>query len=338
MKLAIHKSSWGFSPEWISYCDEHNIPYKIVNCYDSDIISQLRDCDMLLWHHHHALAKDKLLAKELLYALEQGGMKVYPNFHSGWHFDDKLGQKYLLEYINAPLVPTYAFYSKEDATKFIAQTSFPKVFKLRGGAGSSNVKLVHNQSDAKSLIKTAFGAGFKSYNGWGNLMETLRKYKLGKANSAAVLKSLRRLVVSTDYAKIHGREKGYVLFQDFIPNNNFDIRVVVTGEKAFAIKRMVRENDFRASGSGSVKHQREEIDIRCIAIAFDVAKRLKLQSVAYDFVFDVDNNPLIIEISYGFGTDGTSQCEGYWDPELQWHDQKINPARLVLESLINDLR
>src|SRR5690606_33424693 len=119
-----------------------------------------------------------------------------------------------------------------------------------------------------------------------NIKETIRKYKLGKATSIQVLKSIRRLFVSTEFAQIHGREKGYVLFQDFIANNTFDIRVIVTGRKAFAIKRMVRENDFRASGSGYVKHQKEEIDIRCVEIAFDVAEKLKLQSVAYDFVFD----------------------------------------------------
>lgn len=336
MKLAIHKSEWSYSGQWIEYCEEHNIEYKIVNCYDTDIISNLRDCDMLLWHHHHILPKDKLFAKQLLFALEQGGMKVYPNFKTGWHFDDKLGQKYLLEYINAPLVPTDVFYSKKDAYEWCAKANFPKVFKLRGGAGSTNVKLAHTRKQAQALIDIAFGSGFKSYNGWGNIVETLRKYKAGKANFTQVLKSLRRLFMSTEYAKIYEKEKGYVLFQDFIPNNSFDIRVVVTGDKAFAIKRMVRENDFRASGSGNVKHQKEEIDIRCIGIAFDVAAKLELQSVAYDFVFDQQNNPLIIEISYGFGTDGSSKCEGYWDRELVWHDQKINPARLIIESILKN--
>ncbi|MCR5861700.1 hypothetical protein LRS05_05925 [Flavobacterium sp. J372] len=73
MKLAIHKSNWGFSPHWIEYCEKKGIPFKIVDCYKSDIIEQVEDCDVLLWHHHHTLAKDKLFAQQLLFALEHSG-------------------------------------------------------------------------------------------------------------------------------------------------------------------------------------------------------------------------------------------------------------------------
>src|SRR5690606_35268628 len=139
------------------------------------------DCTLLLWHHHHALAKDKVFAKQLLFALEQGNMRVYPDFNTGWHFDDKVGQKYLLESVGAPLIPTEVFYSREESYKWASATTFPKVFKLRGGAGSSNVKLVRTEREARKLIDIAFGAGFNSYDGWGNIKETIRKYKLGKA-------------------------------------------------------------------------------------------------------------------------------------------------------------
>ena len=117
--IAIHKSAWGFSPDWTKYCEENSISFKIVNCYDSDIIEQIMDCKALLWHHHHSLSEDKLFARELLFAIEQSGTKVFPNFNTAWYFDDKLGQKYLLEAIKAPLVPTFAFYSKKDALNWI---------------------------------------------------------------------------------------------------------------------------------------------------------------------------------------------------------------------------
>ena len=152
MKLAIHKSKWGFSKDWITYCKEKKIPFKIVNCYDSDIIDQIQDCDVLFWHHHHTLAKDKIFAKQLLFAVQQSGTKVFPDFNSGWHFDDKLGQKYLLEAVGAPLVPTYVFYSRQEANKWLDSATFPKVFKLRGGAGSTNVKLVYTKNEAKKFM------------------------------------------------------------------------------------------------------------------------------------------------------------------------------------------
>ena len=37
MKIAIHNSKGSFSDRWIDYCQKNNIPFKIVNAYDSDI-------------------------------------------------------------------------------------------------------------------------------------------------------------------------------------------------------------------------------------------------------------------------------------------------------------
>ncbi len=74
--------------------------------------------------------RDILFAKQLLFSLEQSGIIVFPDFNTGWHFDDKVGQKYLLETIDAPLVPSYVFYSKKEALEWDEQTNFPKVFKL----------------------------------------------------------------------------------------------------------------------------------------------------------------------------------------------------------------
>lgn len=92
MKIAIHHSPHSFSERWIEYCKEKNIPYKIVNAYDSDIVKKVEDCDAFMWHHHHANYKDTLFAKQLLYSLQTAGKKVFPDFHTGWHFDDKVGQ------------------------------------------------------------------------------------------------------------------------------------------------------------------------------------------------------------------------------------------------------
>ena len=320
MKIAIHYNPGNFSERWIKYCKENGIDYKIVNAYDSSIISQVSDCDAFMWHHHHGNPKDILFAKQLLYSLEESGKRVFPNFRTGWHFDDKVGQKYLLESIGAPLVPSYVFYSKNDALEWVNNTTFPKVFKLRGGAGASNVKLAHTANEARKFIRKAFGRGFSQFNRWGYLKERIRKWRLGKDSFLGVCKGLGRLLIPTDFAKMHRREKGYVYFQDFIPNNTSDIRVCVVGDKAFALKRLTRKGDFRASGSGSIIYDKAQIDDRCVSIAFDVNKRLKCQSVAFDFVFDKEKNPLIVEISYGYAVKAYDLCEGYWSSDMQWHN------------------
>ena len=89
MKIAIHEREGSFSDGWINYCEKNAIPYKIVNVYKSNIIEQVSDCNALVWHHHHDLFKDTLFAKQLLFSLQQAGKRVFPDFATCWHFDDK---------------------------------------------------------------------------------------------------------------------------------------------------------------------------------------------------------------------------------------------------------
>lgn len=334
--IAIHQQNHSFSSEWILYCQVNNLPYKLVNCHSSDIIDQLKHCSCLMWHYSHLSPIDIVMAKSLMYAIEQAGIKIFPNFNTAWHFDDKVGQKYLLEAINAPIVPTWVFYDKQEALNWIKDTQFPKVFKLRGGAGSQNVKLAKSKKNAISFVNKAFNNGFSNYDKWGSLIERVRKWKKGMVSIKEPFKGVVRLLFPPVYSKVMGREFGYLYFQEFMPNNNFDIRVIVIDNKAFAIKRMVRENDFRASGSGMIKYAKEEFDERCIQIAFEVTNNLKAQCIAFDFIFDKINNPLIVEISYGFAMHGYYDCPGYWDSTLKWHEGKFNPYGWMIDALINE--
>ena len=330
MKIGIHQTNGSFSDRWIAYCESNHVAYKIVDCYKSDIIQQLADCDALMWHFNHQSPKDVLFAKQLLYSVKASGKKVFPDFDTVWHFDDKVGQKYLLEAIDIPLVPSYVFYTKKEAIEWANQTDFPKVFKLRGGAGSANVTLVRTKANAYKLISQAFGSGFSPYEGWSNLRERIRKYKNGKTSLFDVFKGVIRLIYTTDFAKVHGREKGYAYFQDFIANNDSDVRVIVIDEKAFAIKRMVRENDFRASGSGEIYYEKALFDLKTIKLSFDIASKLHSQCVALDFVYQ-NEQPLIVEISYGFSIAGYDRCIGYWSSDMIWHEGFFNPQIWMID-------
>ena len=334
MKIAIHKREGSFSDRWINYCKKKSIPYKIVNVYKSNIIEQISDCSALMWHHHHGIYKDVLFAKQLSFSLQMAGKGVFPDFYTCWHFDDKVGQKYLLESIGVPFVPTHVFYSKDETLEWIDKATFPKVFKLRGGAGSSNVKLLKTKKEAIKFAKKTFGKGFKPFNTWENFIVTWRKYIKGETSFKGVLYRFYLSVLSPKNSQMYPNEKGYFYMQDFIPDNTFDIRVVVIGDRAFAIKRITRENDFRASGSGKIVYKKEEIDERCVKISFDVNNKINSQCIAYDYVFDSNNNPLIIEISYGFSASAYDKCTGYWDSDLNWFEGEFNPYGWMITNLI----
>jgi len=333
MKIAIHDIKGFFSNRWICYCEAQGIDYKLVNCYNSDIMEQLSDCDALMWHFNHKGAKASKFAKELLYAVQASGKKVFPDFNSVWHFDDKLGQKYLLEALDTPLVPTYVFFSKKEALAWADETTYPKVFKLRNGSASDNVKLVRSKRDAYHLIARAFGRGFKQYEGWNNLKERMRKFFLGKTSFYEVIKGICRLFWAPAYARLNNREMGYVYFQDFIPGNDHDIRIFVVGNKAYGIRRNVRKNDFRASGSADYLYEKEHFSEEVLRLSFELIEKLKAQCVVFDFVF-LEGKPLLVEISYGTVIESFDPCVGYWDRQLNWYDEKFDACGLMIENLL----
>lgn len=337
MMIAIQPVRGGFDRRWIEYCKACNIPFKIVDCYRNDIIDQLKDCSALMWQFYQGNSRDILMARQLLYSLEQAGFCIFPDFRTSWHFDDKVGQKYLLEAVGAPLVRSYVFYSKKEALDWASSCSYPKVFKLRGGSSSDNVKLVRSEKHARRLIRRAFNRGFPQYDPVGNLKERIRLFSAGKTGFVEIVEGLVRFVYPPRYVKVKGRSRLYAYFQDFVPDNKFDIRVVVVGDKAFAIKRMVRENDFRASGSGFIHYEKENFDIETIRTSFEVSEKLKSQCLAYDFVY-LEGHPMIVEISYGFAPEGYDSCTGYWDRELTWHEGVFNPYGWMIDDLLSTVR
>lgn len=338
-QLAIHRRDGGFSDRWIAYCELNGIPYKVVNCLDSNIIKELSSSDALLWHWYHADAREQLTARNIIMAAEVMGVKVFPSTPSCWHFDDKIAQKYLLEAIDAPLVPTYVFYDLKEALQWIDRTSFPKVFKLRRGAGSNNVKLARSATEARALAERAFSSGFSPVPHYGR--DALKRYRVAKRRGDllnAVKRIPETLATILDRRRMMGREKGYVYFQDFIPGNDFDTRVTVIGDRAFAYTRNVRPGDFRASGSGDVVYETERVNRKCVEIAFNVTRKIGSQSMAFDFVLEEEQQPFILEVSYCYIPHLVESCPGYWDSRMNWHQGRIWPQDAILIDLLNDLQ
>ncbi|MFB6318212.1 RimK family alpha-L-glutamate ligase [Saccharicrinis sp. FJH54] len=338
MKIAIHERKGSFSDGWIQYCKKNNIEYKLVNCYNYNIIELLKDCDGLMWHWDQNDYKAPLFARQLTISLSKMGLEVFPNIDTVWHFDDKLGQKYLLESINAPYVTTYASYSKKSSLEWANETSYPKVFKLRGGASGINVLKVENRKQARRLIHKAFGNGFSHYNKWIRIKDRfwiLRRDKNIKALKS-LFSSIFRYFYPTEVERFSTKEKGYVLFQDFIPNNTYDTRLIIVGNRCFGTRRYCRPDDFRASGSGLYDNSPDIYNNESIKIAFDIADKLGAQSIAYDFLLQ-NNKPVICEISYIYCRDIIANCDGYWDRDLNWHKAEVNAERFIIEDFINNI-
>ncbi|MGH1433683.1 MAG: ATP-grasp domain-containing protein [Lewinella sp.] len=272
------------------------------------------------------------MARPLLEAIEQSGKLVFPNHYTAWHFDDKVAQKYLFESLNIATPKSYVFYDLDSLKKFAEKTTYPIVWKLRGGSGSRNVKLIDSSKELINLGKKMLGRGVRDYDAWDGIKETLRRYRLGSKTNIDVLKAIAHLIIPVRYEKSRGKAWGYVYLQEFIPNNEADFRVIVIGDKAFAIKRFNRPGDFRASGSGYIEYDKSVFPDSLIKLAFNLSTKLKSQCIAFDFVYRGDE-PLVVEISYGFRKEGYYKCPGYWDSNMNWHSGPVHFYDWIIENL-----
>lgn len=338
MKIAIHKQKGSFSDKWIEYCVNGNIDFKIVNCFNTDIIKELEGCAGLLWHWNQNDYRAMVFAKQLTIAIQKLGIRTFPDTRTSFHFDDKIAQKYLFESIDAPHIPTYIFYDKGKALDWSRTTNFPKVFKLRSGSAAVNVKLVKSRKHADHLILKAFNKGFKHIDRKATLKDKFMLFaeQQNAKNLIGIFKGIYRYFFKAEIEKMSNRHKGYVYFQNFVPDNEFDTRLYVIGNRCFGTRRYNRKNDFRASGSKNSRSEKELFDKESVELAFMLSKKIKSQSIAFDFIKDKDQYKLI-EISYTFPPENLYNHPGFWDSNLEWHDVKIIPEYFIIEDFINSL-
>jgi glutathione synthase/RimK-type ligase-like ATP-grasp enzyme len=342
--IAIQPDDYGdgdsSSPMWKQFLEEGGHYVRSVNVDRADIMDQVKGCQGFMWRHGH-LSDMRQIARRLLPVLEKEmGIVVYPDQNTCWHYDDKIIQRYLLEAAGIPIPRTWVWYDADLALEWAQTAEYPLVIKLWSGSSSSNVALVSSFDEAGVWIKKLFG--------WG--LHILRdnfsdNWSFGKRRIRAALKLLIKGDLPPRKVPEHAWElhKNYVLFQEFLPDNAFDHRIVVIGNRAFAFRRFNNPNDFRASGSGKKDVDPKNVDIEAVNLAFRVARKLNTQSVAIDCLRRGEER-VVGEISYTYPHWTIHQCPGHWEiindsqpNELIWKSGQMWPEEAQITDFINRL-
>jgi len=314
--------------------DYNNIEHIDLDINDPGFWDNLKSCNLFI--AKFSQVDDDLNLMSQIMPVINIFLKIpcFPDFNTIWHYDDKLKQYYLLKQFGFPVADTYIFWDKVKALNWALSADYPLVFKLKGGSGSSNVTLIKSNKKARWLIRKAFNKGLHPH--WYDMIGKVKAYN---RDFVKISKYLIKPYYNKYFKGINGfpnytRHKNYVLFQKYFPDNEYDTRVAVLGKRAWAFKRFNRKNDFRASGSDMYDTRIDGIDKRMLRIAFDVSAKLGFQSMAYDFVYDKDRQPVILEISYTYG-DYPEFSTGFWDAELKWHDGNYVPEYFELMDAMN---
>ena len=101
------------------------------------------------------------------------------------------------------------------------------------------------------------------------------------------------------------------LVQEFCAGNDSDYRLNVIGNRVMGFRRLNRDGDFRASGSGKILYP-SDFDGELVQLAYRISRANGFDSMAYDFV-KKDGRWVVLELSYAYQDVAVRNCEFYYD-------------------------
>jgi len=327
-----------FSSRWAELAQARNIEVVPVDVFAADAMGHISGADAFMWRCPSS-AHVRAYAKRFLYALEAGlGIAVFPSLKSSWYFEDKLAQRYFFSAADIPCARTDVFWTREAAEQFCASACYPFVLKLAGGHQSANVRMVRNRREAKFYVEELFGHGVASL---GYRPASRSRVLLRRLRAAAQTLGGHNPYVPGADAELH---YGYFYAQEFLPGNEFEISVIIVGNRAFAVRRFIQPGDFRTRGSsGRMDWDPEQIGEDVIRLAFHTAQKLGTQTVALD-ILHRDREPVVMELTANYASWVVRKCPGHWvlhgDPAsgpLEWSEGCTRAADAIFEDFLNEM-
>ncbi len=313
--------------------DYNKIEHIRLSVDDPDFWEQVQRLSLFIyiWRHDDRNRNPALAILPVIeYELK---ISTYPNASTSWHYDDKIRQWYLSKSNQIPMIQSWVFWGIDQALAWAKDATMPVVFKLKGGAGSTNVLKLDSRSQVEDMIHLMFGPGVPA----AGLPKSLNKGRWKRFVQWLAVQKRQwqgRPVPYTMRSPNWAIHRNYILFQEFLPANDCDTRITVIGKRAFGFRRMNRPGDFRASGSGIIDYNKENINMKCVEIAFDTSQKMGFQSMAYDFLKTPNGDWQIGEISYLYVDAAVWNCPGYWNENIEWIEGHYWPQYCQLVDML----
>jgi glutathione synthase/RimK-type ligase-like ATP-grasp enzyme len=253
---------YGRFPRWTKYCrflEANSIPYEFYPIQDHDWLERSKKFDVILGVPSNELFRLEELRTKYYLLETYLGKFCYPSMREAYLYEDKILEASFSEIYGFPYIETHVSFDKQDALRLIEKMDYPFVSKISPSSGSVGVQLIQSKAQARSIVNQAF-----SNNG---------------------------RITHVVYA----RQKNFVYFQKFLPNDGYDIRIIMAGNRAFGYYRGTPKNDFRASGMHlEEKRSLPEDGLKLVRRMY---KTLKFPQLVVDMLHGLDGKYYINEFS-----------------------------------------
>lgn len=275
----INQSDKGWSNKFSEILNKKEIDYGYIYIDKDNWLQQIEKYDVLIWKPAFMGIESSQFLKEKVYFIQHiMNKRIFPNYETVWHFDSKVAQKYLFEYLNIRTPKTWVSFDYNESIQIAENINYPVIHKDSAGAGGLGVQLIKSKKKLNRILNYSF---------------------LGKK------------IVSSVFKTKHDRY-GHMYIQKFMKNNSGDLRINIIGQNyATGFWRMNRKNDFRASGSGNIDYD-SEIPREIIKFCANISKENNFDSMAYDIIFDQNGDYVIVEMSYAYSDSAIYHAKGYY--------------------------
>lgn len=217
-------------------------------------------------------------------------------------------------------IETQKFGTLEEFQRHFKKGEDDVVVKMASGASSLGVFLGKGYNDLLTKVKNAS----KTFHFKEDIKERFRKFK------------------HKDYIPVSSHRNKFIT-QNFIPNLTNDWKILVYLDKYYIFERPVRENDFRASGSGKEKYlfgDEASIPNGIFDYAKSIYDKLNSPMLSIDIAY-ANNQFYTLEFQFtGFGTSGQQLSENYFSLQNEkWIsvNKKLELEQVYVDSIMGYL-
>ena len=235
---------------WVKACEDcsSEVEYQIIDLTAANWLEVVREaaneCSCFLARPPGIRTAFKQLYDERVYIIsEMLKLPLYPSPTEIYIYENKRFLYSWLKAIGLPHPTTKVFYSYEEAVHSLDNVAFPIVGKANIGASGSGVRILKNNSDARTYLGKVFSSSGIARR-WG---PNLDKGGLLTRGFHSLLDPYELKDKLQRYRQVRqDPQKGFVIFQEYIPHS-FEWRVVAIGDSYFAHKKL--KAGEKASGS-----------------------------------------------------------------------------------------
>ncbi|MCF7906878.1 hypothetical protein K9K85_01180 [Patescibacteria group bacterium] len=179
------------------------------------------------------VGKYKDYIEDILLGIKKQGGVLVPNFYLFRAHHNKCFQEIYKKILNFGNLQGKSFGSFKEFSENILKFKFPLVLKIPDGSGSKKVCLLENHKQAKKKSKQI-----------SSIFDSLFKKTFFSARAV-----LAYLMGIRDKERIYRNNTNKFVIQEYVPGLQNDWKILIYSNHYYALKRGVKKNDFRASGS-----------------------------------------------------------------------------------------